>query len=147
MRSSRQESSLVPSAAPLGSMIIVACHDDHQKVKGFLPKHGSWDIVLHLMRNGSAMHIVATWRVLTSGVNAPFVWLLGFSLIFSFLCLVFKLLFFPLSPSLFPTLSQSLLCSSSSLSCSALWFSWAFAFYGCFLWGMSLFPPFLLFIV
>ena len=73
MRSSGQESSLVPLAAPLGSMIIVACHDDHQKVKGFLPKHGSWDIVLHLMRNGSAMHIVATWRVLTSGVNAPFV--------------------------------------------------------------------------
>ena len=73
MRSSGQENSSIPLAAPLGSVVVIACHDDHQKVKGFLPKHGSWDLVLHLMCSGSAVHIVATWCALTGGVNAPLV--------------------------------------------------------------------------
>ena len=102
MRSFRQESSSVPSTAPPSSMVVIACHDDHQKVKGFLSRHGSWDLVPHLMHNGGVLHIMATWRALTSGVNAPLVWFLGSPLVLSFLCLVFKLPFFYLSPSLFP---------------------------------------------
>ena len=73
MRSSGQESSSVPLAAPLSFVVIIVCHDDHQKVKGFLPRHGSRDLVLHLMPSGGAIHIVATWRALTGGVNAPLV--------------------------------------------------------------------------
>ena len=82
MGSSRQEGSLVLSAAPPppGSVVVLACHDDHQKVKGFLLKHDSWGSVPHLMCSGNAIHIVATWHILTGGVNAPLVCLLGFSL-------------------------------------------------------------------
>jgi len=42
-------------------------------MKGSLIQHGSWDFAPHLMRSGGATHIVAMWRVLTSGVNAPIV--------------------------------------------------------------------------
>ena len=82
-------SSSVPSVAPLGSVVVVACHDDHQRIKGFLARHGSWGSVPHLMHSGGATHIVAMWCVLTNGVNAPFMLLLGFPLNFSFLCLSF----------------------------------------------------------
>ena len=41
MRSSGKESSSVPSTAPPGSVVVIVCHNDHQKVKGFLPRHGS----------------------------------------------------------------------------------------------------------
>ena len=73
IRSFGQESSSAPLAAPSVSVVVIACHDDHQKVKGFLPRHGSWDLVSHLMHNGGVVHIMATWHAMTSGVNAPLV--------------------------------------------------------------------------
>ena len=72
MKSSWKGEFVSPISCPPGSMVVVACHDDHQKVKGFLVKHGSWGTIPYLMRSGGATHIVATWHVLTSGVNAPF---------------------------------------------------------------------------
>ena len=72
-RSSKKREFVGPINYPLGSVVVMACHDDHQKMKGFLPRHGSWGIIPHLMRSGGTTHIVATWRVLTGGVNAPFV--------------------------------------------------------------------------
>ena len=71
MRLFGQESSSVPVAAPPIFVVVIACHDDHQKVKGFLPRHGSWDLVSHLMRNGGVVHIMATWHALIGRVNAP----------------------------------------------------------------------------
>ena len=136
MRSSKQESSLVPSAASPGSMVVPACHNKGQKVKGFLHKHTSWDPVLHLMCSGSVVHIVATWCALIGGVNAPLMWLSGFPLVLSFLCRVFKLPFFFSFLFAFPFLSPLLLYASSP-SCSTMWFSCAFPSCGCFLWGMS----------
>ena len=85
MRSFGQGSSLIPSTAPPGSVIIIACSDDHQKVKGCLPKCESWGFVPHLMWSGSALlrssgvvHVVATWHVMVGGVNAPLLWPFGF---------------------------------------------------------------------
>ena len=85
MRSSGQGSSLIPSTAPPGSVVVIACCDDHQKVKGCLPRHDSWGFVPCLMQSGGTLmcsdgsvHIVATWHVMASGVNAPLVWLFGF---------------------------------------------------------------------
>ena len=113
----RKESSSIPLAAPpLRFVVVMVCHDDHQKMKGFLTRLGSWDFAPHLMWSGSATHIMATWHVLTSGINAPTMWLLGFPLNFSFRALVFKLSFSSLFPSLFP-ISQSLLYASSSPPC------------------------------
>ena len=96
MRPSGQESLLVPSAAPPGSVVIITCHDDHQKVKGCLPRHESWGFVPHLMRSGGTLmrsggvvHIVATWHVMAGGVNAPLVWLFGFPTSFQFFCVWF----------------------------------------------------------
>ena len=103
MSSSKEGEFISPISYPLGSAVVVMCHDDHQKMKGFLIRHGSWDFAPHLMRRGDATHIIAMWHVLTSGVNAPIVWLLGFPLNFSFCALVFKLPFSSLSPSLSPT--------------------------------------------
>ena len=80
-----------PINYPPTFVVVMARHNDHQKMKSFLPRHGSWGNIPYLMRSGSAMRIVAIWRVLISGVNAPVVWLLGFSLNFSFFSLVFKL--------------------------------------------------------
>ena len=113
MSPSKEGEFVSPISCPPCSVVVVVCHDDHQKMKGLLTEHGSWDFAPHLMQSGNATHIMATWRVLTSGVNAPTVWLLGFPLNFSFRALVFKLPFSSLSPSLFP-ISQSLLCASSS---------------------------------
>ena len=79
-----------PINCPPGSVVVMVCHDDHQKMKSFLPRHGSWGNVPYLMRSGSAMRIMAMWRVLINGVNAPVVWLLGFPLNFNSLSLVFK---------------------------------------------------------
>ena len=73
MRSSREIEFVSPINCPPSSVVIVMYHDDHQKVKGFLTGHGSWDFTPHLMRGGSATHVVATWHVLISGVNAPIV--------------------------------------------------------------------------
>ena len=53
-------------------------------MKGFLTKHGSGGIVPHLMRSGGTTHIMATWRVLTGRVNAPFCVTLGFLAEFHF---------------------------------------------------------------
>ena len=82
-----------PISSPLGSMVIIACHDDHQKVKGCLPKHDSWGFVPHLMQSGGALmhsggavYIVATWHVMAGGVNVPLVWLFGFPAGFHFFC-------------------------------------------------------------
>ena len=102
----------------------------------------SWRVTMTIRRwKVFYSDIVAIWHVLTSGANVPFVWLLGFPLNFSFLCLVFKLPFFPLSPSLFPTLSQSLLCAFSSPICSTLRFSLSFCILWLLpLWYVSLFP-------
>ena len=83
----KKGSSSVPSAAPQvlwSSWRVVARHDDHQKMKSFLPRHGSWGNVPYLMRSGGATRIMAMWHVLISGVNTPIVWLLGFPLNFSF---------------------------------------------------------------
>ena len=125
MRPSGQKSLLVPSAAPPGSVVIITCHDDHQKVKGCLPRHESWGFVPHLMRSGGtlmrsggAVHIVATWHIMVGGVNAPLVRLFGFPLAFDFLCLVFKLPFSSLSSPLFLFPPPLLLYAFSSLSCS-----------------------------
>ena len=107
--SSGQEGSSVLSTTPLGSMVGLACHDDHQKVKGFLPRHDSWGSVPHLMSSGGAVPIVVTWHILMGRFDAPFVCLSSFPLIFSFLCPVFELPFFFLSSSL------SLLCVIVSL--------------------------------
>ena len=60
-----------PISYPSSSVVIAACHDDHQKVKGFLLRCGSWGSVPHLVRSGSAAHIVAIWHVLSGGFNAP----------------------------------------------------------------------------
>ena len=49
-------------------------------MKGFLTRHGSLGFVPHLMDSGGAIHNMAMLRVLTSGVNVPFVLLLGFPL-------------------------------------------------------------------
>ena len=73
MSSSKEGEFISPISHPLGSVVVVMCHDDHQKMKGFLIGHGSWDFGPHLMLSGGATHIMATWRVLTSGVNAPIV--------------------------------------------------------------------------
>ena len=86
MRSSKKREFVGPITYPPGFVVIVTCHNNHQKMKGFLHRHGSWGIVPYLMHNGDATRIVATWRVLTNEVNAPFVWLFGFPLNFSFLC-------------------------------------------------------------
>ena len=109
MRSSRPEISSIPSAAPPGFVIVIACHDDHQKVKGCFPRYDSWGFVPRLvrsggalMRNGSAVHIVATWQIMVGGVNAPLVWLSGFPTDFQFFCVWFlNPLFSSLSSSLF----------------------------------------------
>ena len=73
MRSSKERGPVSPISCPPGSMDVVVCQDDHRKMKGFLTKHGSWGFVPYLMHSGSATHIVATWSVLTSGDNVPFV--------------------------------------------------------------------------
>ena len=86
MSSSKPRGLLVPSTAPPppGSVIVLVCHDDHQKVKGFLLRCGSWGSVPHLVRSGSAAHIVAIWHVLSGGFNAPLLLLLRFLAVFQF---------------------------------------------------------------
>ena len=122
MRSSKEGEFFSPISCPSGSIVVVMCHDDHQKMKGFLIGHGSWDFAPHLMLGGGATHTMATWCVLTSGVNAPIVWLLGFLLNFSFCALIFKLPFFSLSPSLSPTSNHcSELLLLQPIFCDFLW--------------------------
>ena len=70
MRSSKEGEFFSPISCPSGSIVVVMCHDDHQKMKGFLIGYGSWDFTPHLMGGGSATRVVATLRVLTSGVNS-----------------------------------------------------------------------------
>ena len=70
MRSSKEDEFVSPISCPPGSMVVVMCHDDHQKMKGFLIGHGSWDFTPRLMRGGGTTRVMATWRVLTNGVNA-----------------------------------------------------------------------------
>ena len=41
MRSSKEGKFVSPISCPLGSVVVMICHDDHQKVKGFLIRHGS----------------------------------------------------------------------------------------------------------
>ena len=71
---------------PPGSLVVLTCHDDHRKMKGFLLKHDSWNSVPHLMRSGSVVCVMAMWHVLIGGFDAPLVCLLGFLLVFSFSC-------------------------------------------------------------
>ena len=73
MRSSREEGLVSPISCPVGFVVVAVCQDDHQKMKGSVTRHGSWVFVPHLKRSGDATRIVATWCVLTSGVNAPIV--------------------------------------------------------------------------
>ena len=73
MRLSKEREFVNPISCPPSSVVTMVCQDDHQKMKGFLTRHGSCGFVPHLMRSGSATHIMATWHVLISGVNAPFV--------------------------------------------------------------------------
>ena len=86
---SEQRGSLVPSTAPPGSVVVFTCHNDHQKVKGFLLKHDSWGFIPLLMRSGGAKHVVATWHVLSGGFNALLRVTLGFPANFQFSVLSF----------------------------------------------------------
>ena len=72
------------SIAPPSFVVVFMCHDDDQKMKGFLSRHDSRGSVSHLMHSGDTVHIVATWHIMTGGVNTPLMCLLGFPLIFSF---------------------------------------------------------------
>ena len=128
-------SSLVPSTAPQVLWLSWSVTTTIRKWKAFLPRHGSWGFVPHLMHSGSTTYIMATWRVLTDRVNAHFVWLLGFQLNFSFLCLVFKLPLFSLH---FFQLSIIALCFFFS---NLLWFSSSFRILWlsfCILWLLPL---------
>ena len=69
MRSSKGVEFVSPISCPPGFVVVVMCHDDPQKMKGFLIRYGSWDFAPYLMRGGGATRVVATWHVLTSGVN------------------------------------------------------------------------------
>ena len=60
MRSSKEGEFISPIGCPPGSVVVMVCHNDHQKMKGFLTRHGSWGFAPYLMRNGGATHIVAT---------------------------------------------------------------------------------------
>ena len=73
MRLSREIEFDSPISCPPGSEVVEMCHDDHQKVKGFLTGHGSWDFAPHLVCGGGTTCVMATWHVLISGVNAPIV--------------------------------------------------------------------------
>ena len=70
-------------------MAVLVCHDDRQKVKGFLLKCDFWGFIPHLMRSGGARHVVATWHVLSGGFNAPLHVTLGFPTVFQFFVLNF----------------------------------------------------------
>ena len=121
-------------------MVVLMCHDDHQKMKGFLLRHGSWGSVPHLMRSGGTICIVATWYVMIGGFNAPLMCLLGFPLVFSFSCPVllnflsflFLLHFLSFAP-LLPYVSSS----SSS-------FSYIYPFWDCS-FEVRFLPPFFIF--
>ena len=78
MRLSREIEFDSPISCPPGFEVIEMCHDDHQKVKGFLTGHGSWDFAPHLVCGGATTCVMATWHVLISGVNAPVCMTLGF---------------------------------------------------------------------
>ena len=54
-------------------VVVMMCNDEHKKMKGFLVEYGSGDFAPHLMRGGGTTCIMATWHVLTSGVNVPIV--------------------------------------------------------------------------
>ena len=56
---SKEREFVSPISCFPGFMVNMACQDDHQKVKVFLTRHGSWGFVPHLMRSGDATHIVA----------------------------------------------------------------------------------------
>ena len=79
---SEPKGSPVPSVALPGSMVVLACHDDHKEVKGFLLRHVSWGFSSYLMRSGDARCVMATWRVLSGGFNAPLHVTLGFFFFF-----------------------------------------------------------------
>ena len=91
LSSSEPRGSSIPSTAPPppGSVAILMCHDDRQKVKGFLLKCDFWGFIPHLMRSGGARHVVATWHVLSGGFNAPLHVTLGFPTVFQFFVLNF----------------------------------------------------------
>ena len=89
MSSSKPRGSSVPLAAPSSSVVILACHDNHQKVKGFLLRRDSWGFVPHLMHSGGARHVMAMWRVLSGGFNAPLRVTLGFPTAFQLSVLSF----------------------------------------------------------
>ena len=36
------------SVAPPSFVVVFMCHDDHQKMKGFLSRHDSWGSVPHV---------------------------------------------------------------------------------------------------
>ena len=74
----------IGSVAPPSFVVVLTCHDNHQKVKGFLLRRDSWGSVSYLMRSGGTVHIVAMWRILTNGVNAPRMCLFGFPVDFQF---------------------------------------------------------------
>ena len=65
---SGKEGSLVLSAAPPSSMVILTCHDDQQKMKGPLPRHVFWGSAPYLMHSGGAIHVVAMWHIMIGGI-------------------------------------------------------------------------------
>ena len=102
---SEPKGSSVPSVALPGSMVVLACCDDHKEVKGFLLRRVSWGFSSYLMRSGDARCVMATWRVLSGGFNAPLYVTLEFPAVFFFFkfCVLsfLKLPSFPLSSSFF----------------------------------------------
>ena len=78
---SEQKGSLVPSAAPPGSVVVLACRDNHQEVKGFFFFFAQTCLLGFMSAfnaHGGARHVVATWLVLGGGFNAPLRVTLGF---------------------------------------------------------------------
>ena len=81
--SSRQEGSLVLSVAPPPPKVLWSSLHVMTTTKRWKVSYSKMTLGVffpHLMCSGNAVHIVATWHILTSGVNAPLVCLLGFSL-------------------------------------------------------------------
>ena len=57
IRLSKEVEFVSPINCPSGFVVIMMCHDDHQKMNGFLTRLGSWDFALHLMRGGGATRV------------------------------------------------------------------------------------------
>ena len=76
-------------SCPLGSVVVhVAAITKRRKVFFFFFKFYfvSWDFPPYSMCSGGARCVVATWRNLRGGFNAPLRFTLGFPVVFSVFC-------------------------------------------------------------